>query len=144
MQFQPVALRRTARRRSLLSPRKRLFKFRPVCYSRGKFKVHVSSPLSFKFLSRRFVRMVGTCHVKFSKAGFCDLFPPICFSCNLTQNYLKKKQTIKAIWVRFLHNPIQQPHTNSVTMDRVETCTHNKIMYVAVRDLSALCVNLMR
>ena len=26
---------------------------------------------------------------------------------------------------------MQQPHTNSVNMDRVETCVHNKIMYVA-------------
>ena len=33
--------------------------------SHGKFKVQVSSPLSFKFLSRRFVRMVGKCHVIF-------------------------------------------------------------------------------
>ena len=33
--------------------------------SHGKFKVQVSSPLSFKFLNRRFVRMVGKCHVIF-------------------------------------------------------------------------------
>ena len=85
--------------------------------------------------------MVGKCHVIFFiESWILRPFFTNIFSCNLTQNYLKKKQTIKAIWARFLHNPIQQPHTNSVTtVCRFETCMHNKMMYVAERDLSVLC-----
>ena len=50
--------------------------------SHGKFKVQVSSPLSFKFLSGRFVRMVGECQVIFFIESlmlrpFLPIFSPV-------------------------------------------------------------------